>query len=98
MKKAEMTKRFEELKKEHKAKNNHCYYCDHCTYCTYCTYCHDCDHCDYCDDCYMCVGLSDKRYCILNEQYTKEEYAKKMKEIRGKQMKKMTKIKKEVTE
>ncbi len=32
------------------------------------------DHCVYCDHCFACVGLNRKSYCILNKQYTKEEY------------------------
>lgn len=27
-----------------------------------------------CRDCFLCNGLEKKRYCILNKQYTKEEY------------------------
>ncbi len=27
-----------------------------------------------CSDCFGCVGLRNKSYCILNKQYTKEEY------------------------
>ena len=27
-----------------------------------------------CKDCFGCVGLKKKQYCILNKQYTKEEY------------------------
>ena len=27
-----------------------------------------------CSDCFACVGLKKKQYCILNKQYTKEEY------------------------
>jgi len=27
-----------------------------------------------CEDCFGCVGLRSKHYCILNKQYTKEEY------------------------
>jgi len=27
-----------------------------------------------CSDCFGCVGLRNKKYCILNKQYTKEEY------------------------
>ncbi len=27
-----------------------------------------------CSDCFGCVGLKNKQYCILNKQYTKEEY------------------------
>jgi hypothetical protein len=35
---------------------------------TYCVYCVNCQ------DCFWCVSLKDKKYCILNKQYTKEEY------------------------
>ena len=34
-----------------------------------------------CSDCIMCVGLRNKKYCILNEQYTKEEYEIKKAEM-----------------
>ncbi len=40
----------------------------------------DCDDLSYCDECYNCkhlfgcIGLRHKEYCILNKQYTKEEY------------------------
>lgn len=34
----------------------------------YCIACHSCS------DCFGCVGLRSKQYCILNKQYTKEEY------------------------
>lgn len=35
------------------------------------------EYCGYClssNDCFGCVGLYKKQYCILNKQYTKEEY------------------------
>ncbi len=32
------------------------------------------DHCFSCSDCFGCIGLRHKKYCILNKQYTKEEY------------------------
>jgi hypothetical protein len=35
------------------------------------TYCHACFSCR---DCFGCTGLKQKRYCIFNKQYTKEEY------------------------
>lgn len=28
-----------------------------------------------CKDCFGCVGMKNKQYCILNKQYTKEEYS-----------------------
>ncbi|PIR69114.1 hypothetical protein COU48_00300, partial [Candidatus Nomurabacteria bacterium CG10_big_fil_rev_8_21_14_0_10_03_31_7] len=33
-----------------------------------------CINCVSCGDCFGCVGLRNKEYCILNKQYTKEEY------------------------
>jgi len=31
-----------------------------------------------CNDCFGCVGLRRKSYCLWNEQFTKEEYAKRL--------------------
>lgn len=36
----------------------------------YCLECHSCR------DCFGCIGLKNKQYCILNKQYSKEEYEK----------------------
>ncbi len=36
------------------------------------TYCDSCMN--NCRDCFGCIGLKQKQYCILNKQYTKEEY------------------------
>ena len=33
-----------------------------------------CDNCRGCSDCFGCVNLMKKQYCILNKQYSKEEY------------------------
>ncbi len=33
-----------------------------------------CSFCVACSDCFGCTGLHRKHYCILNKQYTKEEY------------------------
>ncbi len=33
-----------------------------------------CDSCASCHNCFGCIGLKHKKYCILNKQYTKEEY------------------------
>jgi len=35
-----------------------------------------------CNNCFMCFGLQNKSYCILNKQYTKEEYFEKLDEIK----------------
>jgi len=34
-------------------------------------YCH---HCHHTKNCFGCVGLNRKEYCVLNKQYSKEEY------------------------
>jgi len=37
----------------------------------------DLDYCQYCDwttNCFGCIGLKRNKYCILNKQYSKEEY------------------------
>ena len=36
--------------------------------------CAYCDLCFHCKDCFGCVSLRSAQYCILNKQYTKEEY------------------------
>ena len=40
-------------------------------YCRYSAYLDNCEECEYC---FGCVGLRKKKYCILNTQYSKEEY------------------------
>jgi len=40
------------------------------------TECEYMDSCTGCKNCFGCVGLKKKQYCILNTQYTKEEYEK----------------------
>ena len=49
----------------------------------FCTYTYmDGNNCTYCDitmassNCFGCIGLQHKNYCVLNKQYTKEEYEK----------------------
>ncbi len=37
-------------------------------------FCEYVDQCVECEHCFGCVGLKKKKYCILNVQYTKEEY------------------------
>jgi hypothetical protein len=42
-------------------------------------FCTDCEfifNCKNLNDCFMCFGLQNKSYCVLNKQYTKEEYYK----------------------
>jgi hypothetical protein len=40
-----------------------------------------CDNMIECHDCFGCIGLTRKQYCILNKQYAKVEYEKKVGEI-----------------
>ncbi|EKE29828.1 MAG: hypothetical protein ACD_2C00091G0014 [uncultured bacterium (gcode 4)] len=40
-----------------------------------------CDHCYSSSDLFWCIGLIHKRYCILNKQYSKEEYERLVPEI-----------------
>ncbi|HAE36835.1 MAG: hypothetical protein UR85_C0003G0009 [Candidatus Nomurabacteria bacterium GW2011_GWF2_35_66] len=40
-----------------------------------------CKNCAGCNDCVGCVNLRNKSFCIFNEQYTREEYEKKLSEM-----------------
>src|SRR3989338_5592517 len=54
----------------------HSYNCRSCYYSTGlndCSFCYDCKGCS---NCFMCVNLRQKKYCIKNKQYTKEDYEK----------------------
>ncbi len=68
-----------------------CYECITCRKCYQVSYSEDCSNsqnlafCRNCVNCQNCVGsvdLKNQQYCILNEQYTKEEYEKKVAEMR----------------
>ena len=68
----------------------HTYQCAHCTNCFECAYCDNSTNskfsqflsfCNNCENCLGCVNLQTARYCILNKQYTKEEYESMAKEI-----------------
>ncbi|MBU0457989.1 hypothetical protein KJ652_07215 [Patescibacteria group bacterium] len=45
-----------------------------------CSKCYECNnllysqYCWYCKDCFGCFGIRNKQYCILNKQYSKNEY------------------------
>ncbi len=72
---------------------NHCelsydfHGCANCYQCAFIAECSDCRDvwlsydCRDCSDCFGCVNLQHKQYCIFNVQYTKEEYAAKLKEM-----------------
>lgn len=59
-----------------------CYNCDFCMECTNCTDCRFCYDCRGCRNCFGCVGLRQKEFHIFNTPYSKEEYVKKMNEMR----------------
>lgn len=40
-----------------------------------------CDSSNECHDCFGCIGLQHKKYCILNKQYSREEYQEIMAKI-----------------
>jgi len=52
-----------------------------CTYCWESSNVYYCDFCFGCQDCFWCVGLRNNQYCVLNEQYTKDEYGKAVAKI-----------------
>lgn len=67
-----------------------CYECVDCLNCYNCDYCQDCRNCADCNFCYFCIGVNNcfgcvnlkkKQYYIFNEQYSKEDYFEKLKEI-----------------
>ncbi len=58
------------------------YDCAFLTYCEFCTNCYYSSYLTNCVDCFGCVGLKNKKYCILNNQLTKEQYEKAVKEIK----------------
>lgn len=61
-----------------------CHQCHTIKYSMYLENCHDCNYCfdlKDCHNCTLCSNLRHKSYNILNKQYTKEEYAKKLEEL-----------------
>ena len=49
------------------------YYCDECFDCAFLF------NCIGCSNCFGCVNLRNKKYCIFNQEYTKEEYQEEIK-------------------
>lgn len=58
------------------------YNCSHTEQCSYLSSCHFMFNCNKCENCWGCVNLNNNKYCILNRQYSKKEYFKKVAEIR----------------
>jgi len=55
------------------------FFCQFSGDCSDCWFLYDCKNLN---NCLGCVGISNKANCILNEQYSKEEYAVRKKELR----------------
>jgi len=84
-----------------------CYECIDCDRLNNSNYCQDCHNSfdiyfSYdlrrCNNCIGCVGLRDKQYFIFNEQYTKEDYEKALKELDFSDEKFLEKINQKVDE
>lgn len=64
-----------------------CVYLDRCYSCRHCIECMDCIDgaflydCKNCSNCFMSSNLRNKQYMFRNQQFSKEEYKKKMSEI-----------------
>ena len=54
------------------------FYSQHCEDCFEIYFCSDLVGCS---NCFGCINLVNKKYCIFNEQYSKEEYLNKIKEF-----------------
>lgn len=59
-----------------------CYKCAFLINSDDCQECYFGDNLRNCSDCFGCVGLTNKKYCILNNQLTKDQYEKAVKEIK----------------
>lgn len=58
-----------------------CFFCQNCSNCRNLWFCFDAENCN---DCFLCVGLRHKQNCILNKEYSKEEYDRKVMELKEK--------------
>ena len=67
-----------------------CFECIDCIGCNKLLYSQECNtcsnsafllNCKNCSDCFGCVNLRNKSYCIFNEQFTREDYKKRIEEI-----------------
>lgn len=59
---------------------------NNCMYCFGCWFSSELEYCELVynsKNCFMCVGLNHGEYCILNQKYSKEEYFKKVAEIKA---------------
>ena len=59
-----------------------CYSCQYCRNCVNCQDCKFCENCQGCTDCFGCVNLVGKKYHYMNQPLSKEDYEKKVNEIK----------------
>lgn len=81
-----------------------CYEIVDCRKCFKTFFSQDCENCQNiyfsrdlvnCSDCFGCISLRNKNYCIFNEQFSREEYQKKLKEFDFGSSKKVDEFKKQ---
>lgn len=75
------------------ANNYSCFNVENCRNCNFsynsrnCLSCHNCDSCIECvqcvdcKSCAFCVGLNGAKYMILNEQFSEQEYYRRLQEL-----------------
>jgi hypothetical protein len=76
-----------------------CYNCNGLNNSKECTDCIDSQfllNCRNCQNCFGCTNLRNKNYCIFDQQYSKEEYLNKIKELEIYDRENIKEIKKEV--
>jgi len=54
-----------------------------CLYTTSCRYSSYLDNCEECEYCFGCVGMHKNKYCILNKQYSEQEYKELVEKIKN---------------
>ncbi|MCX6790675.1 MAG: hypothetical protein NTV62_00575 [Candidatus Gribaldobacteria bacterium] len=54
--------------------------------------------CSNCSECFGCINLKNKKHCFFNQQYSKDEYKNKLKELNLGSYSEIGKIKKEYSE
>ncbi len=62
--------------------------------CTKCSESYFLKSCIGCDNCFGCINLRNKKYCIFNQQFTREEYFEKIKEYKLNSHSELLKIRK----
>ncbi len=60
---------------------DYAYNCDDCFIIVSCRDCAHCNFCEQCEYCFMCANLKHKKFHILNEPYSEEDYHKKVAKI-----------------